>query len=155
MIVPSNMINQNQYTAGGEFVLKVGNTNYKGYYYGFNGKFYVGKKFDQKSPELIPISQSNKLLDRKSTVIYSLVSGKTSQDLQLPRIPSIPPNYGADVRYFYRQVNINPIIIREISEDTYNEIKDNAFFQTAIVARKGNIEESERQLPGLKAFLSV
>lgn len=157
MIVPSNVINSGLYTSGNEYRYKSDNTFYVGYYYGYNGSFFVGKEFSSKAPELIHDSKSNTLLN-SGNFVYSIISGTTSQDLEQPYIPTIQFTNSNDpgflgVRYFYRKVLIQPIIIKEISKESYNSIKNNSLYQTTFVGNGQTLDQADMQLPGLKIYL--
>ena len=57
MRLPKNIISENLYTSGNEFVDATTNSLYQGYYYEINGKFYAGGTFDSKAPEIIKIKE--------------------------------------------------------------------------------------------------
>ena len=123
MRIPKNIIETDKYTTGGELVYKETQTSYKGYYYILNNRYFVGKEYIVNAPELIKIQQSNTLLYRPSTAIFSAVSGITSKSLRSPKVSSIQPNIGnnpTSTRYFSQQINVKPITIKEISKETYD-----------------------------------
>ena len=169
--VPSNQVVESKYTTGGEFKEAISLKDYKGYYYELNSILYAGKTFDLNAPKLIPIQSRNTLYNKgKSTAIYSAITGITSQQIQSPNITSIPNGpssiKGIDSnvsRFYCRKRNQQPIIIKEINEDTYNQLKINPLYQVTTVLfipspgyAQGipqNINEAESQLPGIKDFL--
>ena len=156
MRIPKNIIETSKYTTGGELVYKESQTSYKGYYYILNNRYFVGKEYITTAPELIKIQQSNTLLYRPSTAIFSLVSGITSKSLRSPKIPSIQPNIESNLilaRYFSQQVNVKPTIIKEISKETYDSLQGNPLYNTTFVGPNQNIDQANQQMPGLKAFL--
>lgn len=158
MRVPKNIIQTGQYTSGKEFVYKKTQAPYKGYYYSLNDSYYVGKEYKEKADELIKIAQSNALLNNSSTALFSAISGITSQMLRPANTPAIQSNIESNnvpVRYFMRQVNIQPVTIKEISKPVYDSLQGNPLYQTTFVSKDQNIDQADRQLPGLKAFLSV
>jgi hypothetical protein len=156
MKVPKNIIQTGKYTSGGEFYTKENQLPYKGYYYILNNSYYVGKEYNEKAPEIIKIQQANTMLFRGSTAIFSLLSGITSQMLKPPKITSVQPNTESNSvpeRYFSSQINIEPTIIKEISKDTYDSLQGNSLYQTTFIGPTQSINQAEKQLPGLKAFL--
>ncbi len=168
--IPKNKIKE-KYTSGGEFIIEATNAPYKGYYYELNSILYAGKTFDLNAPKLTPISNRNALLSKgKSTALYSAITGITSQQIQSPNITSIPngpssiKGIDSNVSKFYcRKRNQQPIIIKEINKDTYDQLKTNPLYQVTTVLfipspgyAQGipqNINEAESQLPGIKDFL--
>lgn len=156
MRIPKNIIETGKYTTGGEFVYKQTQASYKGYYYVLNNMYFAGKEYIVDAPELIKIEQSNTLLYRPSTSIFSAISGITSQVLKSPKVPSVQPNIESNftpTRYFSQQVNIKPTIIKEISKETYDSLQGNSLFIITFVGPTQNIDQAEKQMPGLKAFL--
>jgi hypothetical protein len=153
MKIPSNIIQTNKYTQGDEYVVASTNTPYQGYYYELNGSFFAGKEYKLNSPKLIPENKTNKLLNFPSTAIYSAISGISSQDLQQPVIKSKQFIADSAIRYFCRQITIQPILIKEIDEETYDNVKTNPLYQTTFIGKNQNIEQANTQLPGLKDWL--
>ena len=72
-----------------------------------------------------------------------------------PAIQSNIESNNVPVRYFMRQVNIQPVTIKEISKPVYDSLQGNPLYQTTFVSKDQNIDQADKQLPGLKAFLSV
>jgi hypothetical protein len=158
MRVPKNVIQTGLYTSGKEFVYKNTQSPYKGYYYSLNDSYYVGKEYKQNADELIKIAQSNTLLSNSSTALFSAISGITSQMLRAAKVPAIQSNIESNsvpIRYFMRQVNVQPVTIKEISKEIYESLQGNPLYQTTFVSKDQNIDQADRQLPGLKTFLSV
>lgn len=158
MRIPANIIETGKYTSGGEFVYKTTQSPYQGYYYIINDRYFVGKEYKADAEEIIQIKESNTLLYRLSTAAFSLASGITSQSLKVPRISSIQSNIegsSVTIRYFSRQVNVKPTIIKEISKETYDSLQQNPLYITTFVGPTQNIDKANQQMPGLKAFLSV
>lgn len=59
------------------------------------------------------------------------------------------------VRYFYKKVtSVNPIIIREIDQETYNILKGNPLYVTTFIGPDKSLETAEKELPGLTLFLN-
>ena len=96
------------------------------------------------------------MLFRGSTATFSLLSGITSQMLTSPKVTSVQPNTESNSvpeRYFSSQINIQPTIIKEISKDTYDSLQGNSLYQTTFIGPTQSIDQADKQLPGLKAFL--
>jgi hypothetical protein len=118
--------------------------------------YYTGKEYNETAPEIVKIQQTNNMLFRSSTAIFSSLSGITSQMLQSPKITSVQPNTESNSvpeRYFSSQINIQPTIIKEISKDTYDSLQGNALYKTTFVGPNQTIDQAEREMPGLKTFL--
>lgn len=153
MIIPSNII-QKKYTSGGEFVSKQTNIVYKGYYYILNNTYYAGKEYAPNSPEIIKISQYNKLLNNQETAIYSAITGLTSDQLKEPTDLISTYDEKELTRYFYKKVtDVNPIIIKETNKETYDRLKNNPSYQTTFFNNIKKLDEAEKEMPGLKLFL--
>jgi hypothetical protein len=153
MVIPNNIIQTGKYTQGGEYRVASTNTPYQGYYYELNGSFYAGKKYNKNAPELIPENKTNKLLNVSSTATYSAISGISSQNLQLPLIRSKQFIADSAIRYFCRQITVQPILIKEIDKETYDNVKTNPLYQTTYIGNDQTIDQANTQLPGLKAWL--
>jgi hypothetical protein len=157
MKIPANIIVENKYTQGNEYIEEKTNKNYQGYYYELNGLLYAGKSYSDNALKIIPITDRNKMLTQGlSVATFSVVSGITSQDLEQQPVPSIYVNTESDlvpVRYFSSQVNIQPKIIKEISKETYDSLKTNSLYQTTFIGPTQSIEQADKQMPGLKSFL--
>ena len=156
MKIPKNIIKTGKYTSGGEFYFKITQAPYSGYYYILNKLYYAGKEYNEKAPEIVKIQQTNNMLFRGSTATFSLLSGITSQMLTSPKVTSVQPNTESNSvpeRYFSSQINIQPTIIKEISKDTYDSLQGNSLYQTTFIGPTQSIDQADKQLPGLKAFL--
>jgi hypothetical protein len=165
MRIPKNIISENQYTSGNEFVDATTNAPYQGYYYEYQAKFYSGSEFNPQSPEIIKIKESNSLFNNISTAVFSAISGITSQAILSTVVKGNPAgdnslghsDGGQDVSFYSRQVNISPTLIKSISEDTYLSIQKDVMYQTTYIGDyKGNtitLDQACIQLPGLESFL--
>jgi hypothetical protein len=162
MRIPANIITENKYTQGNEYFEEKTNKNYQGYYYELNGLIYAGKTYKSDAIKLLPITDRNKMMNKGlSVATFSVLSGVTSQQLTPPAITSIAGPSGAEInthnnlpeRYFSSQVNIQPKIIKEINKETYDSIKNNPLFQTTFINSTQDIDQANKQMPGLKSFL--
>jgi hypothetical protein len=160
--IPSNKI-QSKYTSGNELMFKETYREYKGHYYEMNGNLYAGKEFSSTAPELMKINSPkvNRLLTNPATIVYGKVS-----NIKIPN--SIIPSfiYQADKqttrfvdRYFTKKTNVVPIVIKEISKETYNSVKNDPIY-VSIMIRWDNegsntltLENAEKQMSGIKKFL--
>lgn len=138
-IIPRNLIVENQYTYGGEFFELSTGKSYKGYYCIVQeDKYYTGKTY---------ISTSIELVKTKPTI---------STDA---KVNSSFPDNRFGVRYFSKKINNNPILIKEINKDTYNQLLNNPFYQvlsidgTQIFSGSRILDEANKKMVGLKTFL--
>lgn len=160
MRVPSNLIKTN-YTAGKEYMYASSYKEYQGYYYELNNKFFAGKTFSVDSKELIRIESqnTNTLLTQASTYVYGLISGKKSFQLSSPKFVSFPKtNLDIDTEgnetYYAKKLNNNPILIKQISKKTFDELKQDPFHQViSLKADYSNLDDANKQMPGLKEFV--
>lgn len=164
MRVPNNIIIKGKYTVGDEFIDPNTNEPYQGYYYQINESFFKGKVFSINAPKIIRKQDSNKLLNNPKTKTYSQVSGVTSQQLSTPQYAHLPTNsikVNLDdfnlTKYFVKQINVYPILIREIDKVTFQELSNNPLYQTLAVEvyNLTELDALDKTMPGLKAFLSV
>ena len=134
---------------------------YQGYYYEMNNKFYVGKTYNSNSKELVKIElrNINTLLTQASTYVYGLVSGIKSSQLSSPKFISIPKtdldtDTEGDETYYAKKLNNNPILIKQISKKTFDELKQDPFHQViSLKPDRSNLDQADKQMPGLKSFL--
>jgi len=168
MIIPSNNIQTNKYTAGGELAYIKSNTPYIGYYYELNGSYYVGQTYNINTDQLIPISNINTLNTNPKTALYNSLATTNSQaNTKIPSIVFYPNeanlSEGVVNRYFTKQ-NFGSNLIKEISEDTYNELDENSPYQKASIKyyiysqTTGAFDEKEldqatSQIPDIKIWL--
>jgi hypothetical protein len=161
--VPKNLVKEKKYTSGREFVYNNTNIEYIGYYYELNNSFYVGEEYNPKAARLILFKDKNNFLSRgTSLAIFSVVSGISSQNIKQPQITSLPVNnfIGKSIlnslKFYCKKVN-EPLIIKEISEDTYKSLQQNVLYQTTYVGlyqdKNQNIDDAEKQMPGIKDFV--
>jgi hypothetical protein len=167
MRVPKNIIQVGKYTSGGEFVEEKTNKPYQGYYYELNGSLYTGREYSIDAIKIIKKQDQNQLYNSSNTALFSLVSGITSQQLTVPPINSTNVNslYNeglrsySSTRFFIQKINVNPIIIKEVDEKSYISVRGNPLFKTTFIGNYNGvnqtIDQAEKQMPGLKTFLSV
>jgi hypothetical protein len=163
MRIPQNIITENQYTAGKEFMYVATYKEYIGYYYIANDRYFTGKTYNSNSSsfELIKIEKENTnlLLTQASTYIYGLLSKNSTKNLSLPKFNSVPKsNLDIDQEgvetYYAKQLNVTPILIKQINKDTFNSLQSNSFYEVvSINPSYSNLDEAEKKMPGIKAFL--
>jgi len=161
--VPKNKIKAGLYTSGGEFLIAKTQQRYQGYYYEINDKFYIGKEYKDNSPELIKANSDkvNKLLSNPFTYIYGIISGVKISTNKITSIPTStnPDLIDAKVKFYCQKVNQNPIVIKEIDEDTYKSLQTNPLYKTTYIGIYNNKnqtpENAEKQMPGIIAFLGL
>jgi hypothetical protein len=127
-----------------------------------NKSLYAGKEFKNNAPKLVKIEDANKLYNRYSTALYSAISGVTSQQLQQPKLVGVNTssnvvNRKNTTRFFTKKVNVQPIIIKEVNEDTYESLQNDPIYQTTYVGTYNNTnqtpDQAEKQMQGIKTFL--
>ena len=178
---PKNQILTNQYTSGGEFIEKETLNTYQGYYYEDSGRYYIGKDFSPNSKELIKPEKSkeNNLLIRLSPLALGLLAGNLSKLKRLVSTEKISAKIGFQLtpddakrgyatRYFAKKINSNPILIKEIDNNTFNQLKNDITHQTISLKyytppavgdinenyfEPKELEEANKKMPGLKLFL--
>jgi len=167
IIIPSNQIITN-YTIGNEYVNISTYENYQGYYYEFNGKIFAGKEFNPTASVLIKkdsttfnpllsnpvLSSYGKLTNLKSNVINSQKEPPyIDNTLETPNYNQKDLSYSA---YFYGKIVDKQVLIKQISQKTYNDYKNNpAYNVIEIKLNEGDttilpdqIEKAEKQIPG-------
>ena len=163
MRIPANTITENQYTIGSEFMYLATNKEYQGYYYIFNDRYFTGKTYNSNtnSLELISIKEKNTnlFLTQASTYIYGAILGKASKNLSSPKFNSIiksdldTDQEGVET-YYAKKLNTSPILIKQISKETFQSLKSDPFYQViSINSDYSNLDEADKQMFGIKAFL--
>ena len=159
MKVPSNIIVKDQYTQGKEFIYSDTYENYQGYYYEMNSRYFIGRVFDPNAREILKL-QSDKVdklkLNSKLSIFINLLKTKIPSNI---KISSITPDGRNSIRYFAKKLNYNPILIKEISEETFNELKIDPTYQTLALNLPASdydpaiLDQTNKQMPGIKAFI--
>jgi len=178
---PKNQILTNQYTSGGDFIEKETLNTYQGYYYEDSGRYYIGKEFSPNSKELIKPEKSkeNNLLNRLTPLALGLLAGNLSKLKGLVSVEKVSAKAGFNItpndaqrvyalRYFAKKINSNPILIKEIDEATFNQLKNDITYQIitlkyytpqAVGDTNENyfdpkeLDEADKKMPGIKIFL--
>jgi hypothetical protein len=164
MRIPSNIIQKNLYTLGGEFINKITYKDYQGYYYSVGGRFYIGKDFNPNATELLKKDspEINPLLINPATFVYGKLSRINLQQNK-PKSISFDPTdesfqQGYQIRYFAKKLNVIPIFIKEINKTDFYKLSQDPLYQTLEVKYNFDITDNElnalnQQMPGLGAYL--
>jgi hypothetical protein len=174
MRIPKNQIKENQYTTGNEFVEKESFKPYKGYYYILSGnKFFSGKTYDVRAIEIIKQSpqtakvstftgDSLKYFFNAPTLIKNLMSKPSVVKGINPNIPVSTSTNETISRYFIKQQNVSPILIKEVNEETFNNTTDPIYIKAILKwnsqtgFNKSEVEAFDKSyMIGIKDFLSV
>jgi len=157
--IPRSRIKENQYTngtgIGDNLTLRfvISRIPYVGFYNVVNGsKYFTGKTYSDKSKSL----EKYNLLQVASSVIASRGSIPTTINSLLPTLNNPEVSFNQPVRYFYKELNQNPINIKEINQPTYNQLAtgDNINYQViSFNPLTQDINEVAKQMPGLREFL--
>jgi hypothetical protein len=163
--VPQNQTVTSKYTSGKEYMFNDTYREYIGYYYELNSKLFAGKEFSTTAPELIRIDSSkvNKLLTNSSTYVYGKISGVKIPSSKITTLPSSNTNNLLDKggEYFlqFYSSKINSNIIKSIDENTYIRLQSDPLYKITFIGTYNNknqtLDDAEKELPGLKDFLSV
>jgi len=160
--IPQNQLTV-KYTSGNEYLDIITYKEYQGYYYIINDRYFTGKTYTGSgSLELIKIQSKNNnlLLTQASTYLYGLLS-KTKLNNSSPSSIVSVGNINKKIRYFSKQINVNPILIKEISKDTFDKFQNNPFYQVISIefpeggyfGNQENLDKAEKQMPGIKPFI--
>jgi len=171
MKLPKNIITQNKYTSGKEYILKDTQKEYQGNYYSINGKSFAGKTFDQNAPELQKITESNSFLSQAFTFAYSKLKNLPSTK-NFSSVIWKPTQQEADTlistRFFAKKNNTIPYLIKEISRNDFDSLQNDNEWQTISLkfyllkndTESGHFDQNElemadKKMVGLKTFLEV
>lgn len=149
--IPPNQI-KNKYTSGNEYMSEQTQQEYKGPYYEFNGKVYIGKEYSVNSPTLIKLdsTNSNNLLSKAGSYIYGVISNNVVKSKK------IYSHIYTDQkeRYYIYQINVK--VIKEINEETYNNFINDPLYKVIKLKYPFNnteLDNGEKNIPGIKEFI--
>lgn len=149
--IPKNLIINNLYTPGNQFVFKDTNNPYTGYYFTINEKAFTGKTPASGSLPLEKIS------DRLLVIAKDYAVSKLTKFVFDPT--TLIKNGDYATRYFVQKTNETPINISEVDKDTYNSLQKNAGYKTVSIkwdmlgSNQKEIDSKDKIFPGLKLFL--
>jgi hypothetical protein len=148
--IPKSRILENQYTngtgIGKNLALRFVRSKipYIGFYVIINGnKYFTGRTYDDKSR---PLERYNILAAAFSVVvaagsIVTKANSISSKDV---------------VRYFYKDLTVKDISIKEIDKDAYNKLAGTLSPNYQVISYNSttqSLDEVDKQMPGLRAFL--
>lgn len=148
--IPKSRILENQYTngtgIGKNLALRFVRSKipYIGYYVVINGnKYFTGKAYSDKSK---PLEKYNILAAAASLVAIAGSIATKANSLSSKNV----------VRYFYKDLTVKDISIKEIDKDAYNKLAGTLASNYQVISYNSatqSLEEVNKQMPGLRAFL--
>jgi hypothetical protein len=123
MKIPANLILENLYTIGNEFVYANSYENYQGYYYEINSKFFVGREFNPNAPRLLKLNSKEIDPLRLNPKISTYINLK-GERITNNKIPSIPLELTFGLKYLAKQINSNPTRIIFTTKDASDNSKN-------------------------------
>lgn len=147
--IPKNRIIENQHSNGFNVPLRfsVSKIPYVGYYHVINGnKYFTGRTHESNSKELEKydiIKTSTSAVATAGSIVVSSKSIFGSQNR---------------IRYFYKDNTSSNILIKEIDKDTFGKlsgIESSTYNVISFDSQKQNLDEINKQMPGLKEFLET
>jgi hypothetical protein len=145
MYYPLSKIVSDLYTSGNEFYNKNTHQDYKGYYFStYDGKFFSEKVPSNKSVELLKYAHDEDFTTLASQGYGNKPLGGASMDHYIPQPTDSDYSKGYIIRYFVKRVNGDTTTLREVSAESYNELKSNPLYLTASLTWiiKGKLEGS-------------
>jgi len=165
--LPANQALKSKYTSGPEeYVYLKTYEPYIGYYYEINGRTFAGQIFSTNAPEIIKFDQklNNALLQNPDTEMYAKLSGMFVNDkVKITSLPFSFEDTNTDWtdsisdeppknRYFIKHIITG--VIQHVDQDTYKRLSIDPLYQAEIFySDKNDINEMDKQMPGLKSFL--
>jgi len=159
MKVPSNIIVKSQYTVGKEFIYADSYENYQGYYYEMNNKYFVGRVFDPNALEILKVNSDKVDKLKLNSKLFTFISLLKTKIPAITKIPSVQPDGKKLTRYFAKKLNYNPILIKEVDEDTSIQLQSDPTYQILSLTLPASdydpaiLDEADKKMPGIKAFL--
>ena len=150
--IPKNRIVENQYTngtgIGKNIALRFTKSKipYIGFYSVINGnKYFTGKTYTSTSKSL---EKYNILAAATAAVVAAgTVATKAHSLLNAP-----------SVRYFYKDLTVTDISIKEIDKNAYNQLTGNNSPNYQVISYNSaiqTIDQANQQMPGLRVFLAT
>ena len=148
--IPKSRILENQYTngtgIGKNIALRFVRSKipYIGYYVVINGnKYFTGRAYNDKSR---PLEKYNILAAAVSLVAIAGSIAVKANSLSSKDV----------VRYFYKDLTVKDISIKEIDKDAYNKLAGTLASNYQVISYNSatqSLDEVDKQMPGLRAFL--
>lgn len=150
--IPQNRIVENQYTngtgIGKNLALRFTRSKvpYIGFYTIINGtKYFSGKAYTEKSK---PLERYN-IIEAAAGAIATAGSVVTQAN-------SLLGNRATETRYFYKDLTLSNILIKEIDKDAYNKLQGKDPMTSQVISfnpTTQTLEDVNKQMPGLREFL--
>lgn len=136
--VPKNMVNQNLYTNGGEFIDPTNGNYYQGYYHQYySGEIYSGKgptdanrkrlnnapPITKQAQNNVPNTIQNLEYQKANPSNQSLYKFGLTPEPYYPQPTSQDYKKGSFIRYFAKKRNQFPPVIIEIDKTTHDDLK--------------------------------
>jgi hypothetical protein len=148
--IPKSRILESQYTngtgIGKNLALRFVRSKipYIGYYVVINGnKYLTGRTYSDKSR---PLERYNILAAAVSLVAIAGSIATKANSLSSKDV----------VRYFYKDLTVKDISIKEIDKDAYNKLAGTLASNYQVISYNSatqSLDEVDKQMPGLRAFL--
>ena len=148
--IPKSRILENQYTngtgLGQNLALRFVRSKipYIGYYVVINGnKYFTGKTYSDKSK---PLEKYNILATAASVVAIAGSIATKANSVSSKNV----------IRYFYKDLTVKDISIKEIDKAAYDKLAGTLSSNYQVVSYNSatqSLEEVNKQMPGLRAFL--
>lgn len=180
---PKNQVKSKLFTNGGEFIYKSNGLDYKGYYHTINNKAYAGAiplpnipqiELDV-NPNMLPIGADTNILNTMGNAVgfftqaYNFAKSnlETANIIKEKYFPSkslkssnenLVPRTG--LHYFIQQINDPNKVIKETDLTSFNNLQKDPIYKTVSINFSAldvdkQIEDGEKQIPGLKTFLEL
>ena len=148
--IPKSRILENQYTngtgIGKNLALRFVRSKipYIGYYVVINGnKYFTGKTYSDKSK---PLEKYNILATAASVVAIAGSIATKANSVSSKNV----------IRYFYKDLTVKDISIKEIDKAAYDKLAGTLSSNYQVVSYNSatqSLDEVDKQMPGLRAFL--
>ena len=151
--IPKNRILENQYTngtgIGKNLALRFVRSKipYIGFYCIINGsKYFTGKTYDEKTSRPL----------EKYSIIQAASNALAGAGSVVTQANSLLSDKSNITRYFYKDLNVKDIKIKEIDQKTFNVLSqrnDPSFQVISFNSQTQTLEDVNKQMPGLREFL--
>jgi len=180
---PKNQVKTKLFTNGGEFIYKSSGLDYIGYYHTINNKAYAGPislpdvpqiELDV-NPNILPIGADTNILNAMGNAVgfftqaYNFAKSNldTANNIKDKVFPSKSLKNTSDsliprtgIHYFVQQINDPNKVIKETDMNGFNSLQKDPIYKTVSISFSAldvdkQIEDGEKQIPGLKSFLEL
>jgi hypothetical protein len=150
--IPKNRIVENQYTngtgIGKNIALRFTKSKipYIGFYNIINGtKYFTGKLYSETSKPL-----------EKYNILATAAKAVAAAGSVVTQANSLLGPKSGSVRYFYKDLNSQDILIKEVDKKAYDQLKSQNQVNFQVISYNSKIQtldEVNKQMPGLREFL--